>query len=181
MQERLESTTLGRTVVTAFVVVALAGALVMNLPESELRARILRTARPVFNAMGLEQTWSMFSPDPRPFALDLRARVTYADGGGAEWRVPRGGTGLGDRTLGAYRSYHWQKWMEWARSDEHADLWEPTARWVARRYARAGRIPVRVVLVRRFYDIPEPGAERPPWKEFEYFTYEVPRAPERSR
>jgi hypothetical protein len=172
VQERIESTAPGRAVITAFIVLALAGAVIMNVPDSEWRARILRTARPVLNAIGLEQSWSMFSPDPRSFALDLRARITYADGGTAEWRVPRGGTGLGDRTLGAYRAYHWQKWMEWARSDARAELWEPTARWVARRYARAGRVPVRVVLVRRFYDIPEPGAERPPWREFAYYTYE---------
>lgn len=167
MQERLESSVAGRAGISVFLAVTVLGLLVWNLPDSRLRSEALRVASPYVLATGLDQNWGVFSPDPRRQSLDLVARVRYADGGRETLRIPRG-----DPVVGSYWDYRWWKWVEWATTDAHQHLWEPTAVWFARRARAGGGEPVTVTLVRRWYDVLPPGTgpSRTGWREYAYYT-----------
>jgi hypothetical protein len=167
VQERLESSPAGRAVISGFVVVTLLALVFWNLPDSEIKHRALKVVRPYITALSIDQNWGVFSPDPRRESVELIARVEYADGSEETLGVPRGGD-----FVGAYWDYRWRKWMEWTRSDSHPNLWDQAARWFARVAARGGGQPVRVTLVRRWYDVlpPGPGPERTDWREFAYYT-----------
>jgi hypothetical protein len=143
IQERLEATRLGRLAISAFLVVTLVAVITTNLPESNLRRQVQRASEPYLHAIGLDQAWRLFAPEPRRFTIGLRASVTYADGSGDTWRPPVAGD-----LVGGYWDYHWQKWLEWVMDVRHRELWRPAAEFVAREHTRAGRRPVRVTLVR---------------------------------
>ena len=170
IQERVESSAAGRFVISVVLILTLVTLVVWSAPDSRLRQRLFPTARAYLTVTGLEQSWETYSPDPRRQVLEFQARVEYADGTRQIWRVPRGG-----RVVGTYREYRWRKWVEHVRDDTMKDLWRPAAVYAARRGQRDGRMPVRVTLVRRWYDIPPPGAvdRHPPWHEFAYYTLDI--------
>jgi hypothetical protein len=171
LQERFESTPAGRVAISLFIVVTLAFVVVTNLPRSSLRHDVLVPGQPYLNALGLDQRWNVFAPEPRKQAIDLVSLVTFSDGSQTEWRLPSRAA-----LVGAYSDYRWRKWLENATADAHRELWRPQALWIARNASSAGRRPVRVVLVRRFYDLLPPGTtpDRGPWKEFAYYTLDLP-------
>jgi hypothetical protein len=170
VQERLESTAVGRAVISAFVLVTVAALVFWNLPDSEIKRRALTVVRPYITALGIEQNWGVFAPDPRRESLELVARVQYADGSERTLEVPRGGP-----VIGEYWDYRWRKWYEWARADAYMNLWDPAARWFARVAAEEGGMPVRVTLVRRWRETlpPGPGPARSEWHEFAYYTLDL--------
>jgi hypothetical protein len=143
LQERLETTVFGRALISAFLLVTLASIVFANLPQSKLRRDVLRADEYYLNAAGVDQTWSLFAPEPRRQSVALRARVQYANGSTHTWRVPRG-----DDLIGSYWDYHWQKWLEFVVDDNHADLWKPAAQFIARDCDGPGRRSVRVTLIR---------------------------------
>jgi hypothetical protein len=170
MQERLESTRLGRVLISAFLIVTLLGLLTTSVLESHLRTKLLRVEHSFLYATGLTQNWGVFSPNPRRQVIELRARIVYGDGTTETWRPPRA-----DPFIGAYWDFHWLKWVEYVILDDHrGDLWRPAATWIARAHATRDHRPVRVTLVRRWYDLPPPGHPAPhPWHEFAYYTLTV--------
>ena len=133
----------------------------MNLPDSELKRQVDRAGRPYLNAIGLDQGWGAFAPEPRRTSIDLVARIRYEDGTKRTWHYPRGGP-----VFAAYSDYRWRKWLEWMVVYEQPDLRNPLAVWLARRERAAGRRPLRVVLVARWRNIPPPSwqPEAPPTK-----------------
>ena len=175
MQERLESTSVGRAVISVLIVVLVLSLVLWNLPDSELKAQSDVAVRPIIMVTGLNQNWGVFAPDPRRQTLDLVARVRYADGNERTIAYPRGG-----RIFGSYWDYRWRKWYEAVRTDRHEGLWQPAAAWFAQREKAAGRRPVAVTLVRRWYDLypPGKGPEHGPWEEYGFYTYDVPASQE---
>ena len=168
MQQRLESSIVGRVLVSLFIVVILAAVVVWNLPpSSELGRQGQYRLNPVVNATGLDQTWAVFAPDPPRQEFELEARVAYDDGTERTWRVPRG-----DPVVGGYRDYRWLKWAEWITSGGHVVLWRPAAAWIAHQEQRAGRRPVSVTLVRKVFDLPI-GTGRASPNAVELHTYPV--------
>jgi hypothetical protein len=165
VQERIEASAVGRAFISAFVVVTIVGLIFWNLPQSKLRRQGLSVLGPYVRAVGLDQNWGVFAPDPRRTTLDFRARVQFADGTTEMWRVPRGGD-----LFGAYWDYRWLKWMEWATMDVHRQLWAPAADFIARDIAD-GRRPTRIQLIRRWYELPPPGSDRPrsSWQVFTFY------------
>ena len=145
-----------------------AAMLLTNLPDSELRRQTIEVAGPYVNALGLDQNWGVFAPDPRREVIALEARVAYAGGGTARWRPPESGA-----LVGAYRDYRWRKFLENAVSDRYRRLWRPTADFAVREVGRrrGGRRAVGVSLVRRFYELRPPGAQpqRGPWHRARFF------------
>lgn len=170
MQERLESSVAGRWAISVFLIATLASLIVWNLPASEIQRKALKVVRPYVTALSLEQNWGVFAPDPRRQTLDFFARVRYADGSEEEVRMPTGGD-----FVGAYWDYHWWKWVESVTNDQRDGLWKPAAVWFARRATTDTRKPVRVTLVRRWYELfpPGPGPSRGPWQEAEYYTLDI--------
>jgi hypothetical protein len=173
LQERLESSPAGRAVISVLATATVLALVLWNLPDdSELQQQSTRVVRPFMLASGLNQNWGVFAPDPRRQVLDFVARVEYADGTSDVETIPRGG-----RLIGGYWDYRWRKWYEWVRTDSHEELWQPAAVWFAGRAKTEGRQPVRVTLVRRWYDNfpPGDGQDHGPWHEFAFDTYDVPQ------
>jgi hypothetical protein len=170
VQERLESSVAGRWAISVFLIATLASLIVWNMPASEIQRKALKVVRPYVTALSLEQNWGVFAPDPRRQTLDFFARVRYADGSEEEVRMPTGGD-----FVGAYWDYHWWKWVESVTNDQRDGLWKPAAVWFARRATTDSRKPVRVTLVRRWYELfpPGPGPSRGPWQEAEYYTLDI--------
>jgi hypothetical protein len=161
MQAKLESTRIGRLLISLFVVATVAAMVVWNLPSSKLRTEGLRLTGPYVRAVGLDQNWSVFAPDPYRDSFVLSARITYADGTTGTWAVPEGGD-----AIGAYWDFRWGKWAEWTIAG-HADLCRGTAAYAASRPAGEGRSPVQVELVVRRRPNARPGQDpsQEPWKE----------------
>ena len=174
LQQRLESSRSGRWVISAFLVLTLGGILIANLPDGAVQRRLAKVTAPYMNATGLDQRWSMFAPDPRTEILYLEARVVHADGRVTMWHPPVDDGAL----LGAYRDYHWRKFVEHAvlrtgSPDAWPQLWEPLARYIAAQEADDGVQPVSVTLVKRSAFILPPDGSMPgrtPYKAYDYYT-----------
>jgi hypothetical protein len=162
-----------RALLSGLICLFLVGIVAVNLPDSELRKQLLVPGGPVLNAVGLDQNWRIFAPDPRRESVALEARLSLADGGQRTWRP----VALGD-LFGAYRDYRWRKWVELVRRDDHSALWDHTARWIAARVSNeTGRGVIRLALVRRWRPLNPPGVQPPqgPWKEYVFFRMGSPR------
>lgn len=169
MQARLESSRIGRAVISLIVTAVLAVLLIVNLPDSLIKTWLLdhgisRTLR----ATGLDQNWGVFS-DVRRLSVYVEGRVENADGSTVTTEVPhRPG-------LAAFADYRWHKYSEQLRLDDNRRLWDPFARLLADRERARGHTPMRVTLVRRFADTlpPGPGPERKDWTSFTFHTLEL--------
>lgn len=164
LQARLEASAIGRALISLFVIGTVFSVLVVNLPGSQLKDRLLVPFGPVLRASGLDQNWGVFS-DVRTVSVFVEGRVLDADGSTTVIPIPT------RRGLAALSDYRWQKYGEQVRLDDHRDLWRPYATWLAEDARGAGRIPVRVSLVRRFADSlpPGPGPERKQYQSFTFF------------
>src|SRR5580765_7701726 len=118
LQERFESTTLGRVVISVFILAVFVALLTANLPVSRLQNLLTRADHHFVFALGFDQSWGVFAPDPRQQTIDVTAHVTFDDGSRATWHVPRR-----DPVVGEYTDYRWLKWAEYVVSPIHSDLW----------------------------------------------------------
>lgn len=152
-QHRFEQSSFGRGVLSTLIVVSLIAIVAINLPNSDLRQQLLRPAQPYLNAVGLDQNWSLFAPNPRRVVIDVSAAVTYDDGRVAQWTFPHDGA-----LIGAYRDYRWRKWEENLVSPANAGpLWQRAALWAASRETRVGHAVKKVALVERYASLEPPG------------------------
>jgi hypothetical protein len=161
--ERLEASQAGRVLLSICLAFVLVGIVVFNLPESKLKAKVSTATRPVVNALGLNQNWNVFAPDPRRQSIGLEARVTMSDGSQRIWRPYRGGD-----LVGSYRDYRWGKWVENVRLDRNRKLWPAVASWVARNEGSGVR---RVVLIRHWREVEPPGASSSEGPQMSYAFY----------
>ena len=109
LQERLESSPAGQVLISLAIVATLLTVLVINLPESHVRREASKVTQPYANAIGVDQAWGVFAPDPRREVVGLVARITYADGRTEDWEPPQRGA-----LVGGYSDYHWRKLLELA-------------------------------------------------------------------
>ncbi|MEA2299391.1 MAG: hypothetical protein QOF77_2327 [Solirubrobacteraceae bacterium] len=170
MQERTESSEFGRGLISMFLIVTLGFIAATNLPSSPLRDKLMRSGQPYLNALGLDQSWAIFAPDPRRAVIDLRAVVRYDDGSTRTWRIPHD-----DPVIGTFRDYRWRKWLENVIADANPQLWRPAALWVAGQETRPGRRAVQVTLVRRVAPLQPPGQSpsQLPWQEKLFYTLDI--------
>ncbi len=166
--QRVESSAAGQLVLSLVMAVLIGCVALWNLPGGRAHDAVRPVVGTVVQAVGLEQDWALFAPDPRSFGVGVYATVTHRDGRTDTWAPPHNG-----RFLAPYRTYRWQKYVERLRADDEAALWDPTARWVAR---QAGTDVVRVVLTRTFRDVAVPGdgTARPPTGRFDFYTLTLP-------
>jgi hypothetical protein len=153
LQRSLESSDIGRALISAFILVTLAGVLITNLSDSKLKRDLDRRSGSYLASVGLDQGWGMFAPDTRPYAVHMYARVRFDDGQTRNWDPPRNGD-----LVGAYRDYHWQKWMEIVVHSSR--LWRQAALYAAKHTDGEGAQPVDVTLVHRVRANFPPGSER---------------------
>ena len=76
------------------------------MPDSVIKNGLMVPAQPYLNLTGLDQSWSIFSPNPRPRTVYVLARVERSDGSVAVHPIP---TGIGPSE---YWGYRWQKYEE---------------------------------------------------------------------
>jgi hypothetical protein len=157
LQRRFEETIAGRVVISIFIVVTLLAVLTANLPVSRLQDVLLTPAHRYIYATGLDQSWGVFSPDPRRQVIHLTADVTFADGTTKKWEIHKRNS-----LVGAYVDYRWLKWQEFVVSPGFGDeLGRPLALYVARRFATPAERPVKVVLTNHYYALSQPGIPQP--------------------
>jgi hypothetical protein len=166
--ERLERSAAGQAALSALMLAVLAAIVMWNLPAGRPHDRAVQVAGPAVQALGLEQDWALFAPDPRAFSVGVFADITYRDGHVKRWEPPHNGL-----LLSPYRTYRWQKYVERLRADDNSQLWEPTARWIAR---DAGGEVVQVKLTRTFRDAVKPGdgTARPATGSYVFYTLDLP-------
>ena len=87
-----------RIVITIFLLITLAAVLVQNMPTSVTKAGLIVAAQPYLNLTGLDQGWSIFSPNPRQQSVFVLARIDRADGSVELRPIP---TGIGLSAYGA--------------------------------------------------------------------------------
>jgi hypothetical protein len=153
------------TVVMAAVVGSL---LLWNLPAGRARDSARPTAGAFVQVVGLEQDWALFAPNPRSYSVGVYATITHRDGRVETWVPPHNGL-----LLSPYRTYRWQKYVERLRGDDYSNIWEPSARWIAREH---GDDVTKVVLTRTFQDAQVPGTKggRPGVGRFDFYTLDLP-------
>lgn len=158
-----------RWLLNAVLLVTVTGVILFNMPDSVVKRRLLPPVRPYVTALGLNQAWNLFSPDPSRRSLFVEARLRFADGSIDTLAVPEGDPWIGDK-----RFYRWRKWQRRVRLDSNRELWPATAVYIGAPYLVDPRGLVSVGLIRRWSETPEPwGAERRVWQEFEFFELDV--------
>jgi hypothetical protein len=151
----MEASDVGRTVISAFIVLILVAVLSENLPSSSLQRGLAEVSRPLVRALNIRQVWGVFAPDPRRQTVDLSARILFDDGRVETWRPPDGLP-----FPNSYRDVRWRRWAESiSRPDLQAAISLPTAQWLARRYTTEHRRPARVELILRTQNLLPPGEE----------------------
>jgi hypothetical protein len=148
--------------------VIVGGLVLFNMPAGRPREAVRPQVDSFAHALGLEQDWALFAPNPRSYSVGVYATLTHRDGRVETWVPPHNGL-----LLSPYRNYRWQKYIERLRADDYRNLWEPTARWLAREH---GGDVTRVVLTRTFQDAQVPGSKggRPATGRFDFYTLELP-------
>jgi hypothetical protein len=153
--QRLESSDLGRVVLSAVIVVLLICLVAYAIPDSAPKRALLRPALPLLAATGLGQGWGMFAPEPRREEIDVAVQVREADGRVVTWRMPSRSA-----LFGADSDYRWRKWLEW-HFLPGVDAAPATAAYVVDQQRAAGLHPVRVTVIRRLARLAPPGRHAP--------------------
>lgn len=167
LSERIERSSWGRLLLSAFVVLVLLAQIGTHLPSSALEREVGDSSNRLVRLLASEQSWGVFAPDPRPTSLGFEARITHADGSTEVWELPDGAP-----LVENLRYYRWRKWLERVRADRYQDIWEPTARWVAEEHDDEDNPVVRVELV-RFFRQNELEGRQPPYEQFTYYTLDL--------
>jgi hypothetical protein len=118
-----------------------------NIPASPIRNTVDIVWSPAINA-GFDQSWEVFSPNPRDLTILVVAILEYDDDSTAEWTVPDF-----DPVIGTLRSYRWRKWQERVRLDSNERYWDSSAAWIAEHNRLDGRRPHTVRLLRRWTEL----------------------------
>ena len=158
-----------RIMITTFIVVTLGAVLTQNMPDSAIKDGLMVVARPYVSVTGLDQSWSIFSPNPRTRSAYILARVERADGSVALRPMP---TGIGPSS---YWEYRWRKYGERLSGPKGRALWRPYAEWVVGQDRSEGGEPVRVTLLRRTSKNlpPGPRADALPFADEDFYTVPV--------
>jgi hypothetical protein len=153
--QRFETSRFGEAVISCVVVVVLLIGVVWSLPDAEIKSWLTRLLQPVASATGLEQSWRMYAPEPLQRLEFLEVRVTMANGVQRVWTNPRG-----DRVVGAFAWYHWQKVKENVVHDPGSRA--GVAHWVVHRLTGRSERAVRVQMILRTESLPAPGTNVSP-------------------
>jgi hypothetical protein len=152
LQERFESTALGRIVISIFLLIVLVTLVTANLPDSTLQEDLLKADKYILYGAALDQSWEVFAPDPRRETIHVQAQIRFSDGSQKTWEINRR-----NPVIGSYEDYRWLKWAEYVVSPAYPELSRPIAVYLARKYDSPGRHPTQVTLTNRWYALQPPG------------------------
>ena len=170
LQERVDSSPIGRAVISGFILFIIAILLGANLPDSPIKSQINSVVAPMRGVLALGQSWSVFAPNPRRESWEVKARITYSDGTVGTWSKPNG-----DAFIGEYRFHRWVKYAEQVWQRRHRGIWPHLAIWLVRTHDSPIRHPVRIELIRRWQPLNPPGSKvtHEPWKERTFYVFPV--------
>lgn len=154
-----EATPVGKGVITVVILALLATLAYTNLPDSAVRADLQPGFGPTAAALGLNQDWSLFAPDPTRRSSWLVAEVELADGTVRTWRPPGNGEGF----WSPYRGYRWRKWADSViRHRARPEMLPSAARFAAGQVTEGDdRVEVvRLIVIRDDPEHPERPRER---------------------
>jgi hypothetical protein len=151
---RFERSRIGEVLISGLVIVVVLIGVVWNLPDSRIKRTSIPTLHPIAASVGLQQSWQMYAPEPISALETLEVRVTMADGSNRLWTWHRG-----DRLVGPFSWYRWQKLKEQAIRDPNSRA--GIARWAVRKLTVPAENPVRVQMMFRNELLPAPGADGP--------------------
>jgi hypothetical protein len=153
LQERIEQSAFGRGILSTLIAFTLVAIAVINLPASYLRTKVLKGTGAYVDALGLDQNWLVFAPNPRSYSIAISAVVTFAGGHTTVWRPPLDGA-----LVGTYRDYRWRKWEENVTVPANGPvLWRSAALWAAAHVPPTGRPVTEVQLIEQFANNNPPG------------------------
>lgn len=141
--------------ISGLVAVVLITGVVWSLPDAEFKRWLTPVLQPVASAAGLEQSWRIYAPEPLQRLEFLEVRVTMADGVQRVWTNPRG-----DRVVGAFAWYRWQKVKENLVREPASRA--GVAHWVVHRLTGRSERAAHVQMILRTESLPPPGTDGPP-------------------
>lgn len=158
-----------RIMISIFVVVTLGAVFAQTMPDSTIKDGLVTVTRPYLNVTGLDQSWSIFSPNPRAKSVFILARVERVDGSVSLRPMPAS-TGPA-----SYWQYRWRKYGEQLSGSGGRELRRSYAEWVVDQDRSEGGEPVRVTLVRRTSKNTPPGprADSRPFVDEDFYTAPV--------
>src|SRR5689334_4127574 len=162
-----------RAVISVLLVFTIVAVVSNFIFAPKLQKAMFTVTRPYTSAVGIDQNWGVFAPDPRPQTIGMRARIFYADGTTEWWNPPES-----NPVTGEYVDYRWRKWLEYIVNPGYrTTLFEPLAAWLARTHSDAHHVPVRIAFVSRWFDLYAPGTVKgrlhSDWREGAYYTVPV--------
>jgi hypothetical protein len=150
LSQRFEKTVAGEALISALVTAALMIAVVWNLPDSDIKRSAQPALAPLAVSSGTDQVWTMYAPDPIKRIEVLEIYVMMADGSDRMWSFNQG-----DRLIGQFHWYHWQKLKE--QVIRQPNIRAGLALWVVRHLTRPGEQPHKVEMILRFEELLPPG------------------------
>lgn len=157
-------TLIGRLLTSIVLIALVAMTVIWNLPDSPVEDRLKNTIRPVVLAVGLQQGWELFAPNPTRTVVHVSAEVQLESGEITTFEFP-----AGDNGIGALRQYRWRKYLRRLRLPDYRRLWAPAAEWVADQYDEE---VVSVRLVREEAVISHPLSDTLDFEREVFFTWE---------
>jgi hypothetical protein len=151
---RFERSIAGEALISVFVTVAVLIGVVWNLPNSDIKQSLTPALRPIATATGLQQRWQMYAPEPISSLESIQVRVRMAEGPDRVWAWQQG-----DRLIGPFSWYHWQKLKEQMVRESAGRA--GVAHWVVRELTTPGEQPVGVQMLFRNEQLPPPGRNAP--------------------
>ncbi|MBJ8346151.1 hypothetical protein [Antrihabitans sp. YC2-6] len=168
VQERFERTGFGKFVISFVAVAIILIGLTWSIPNSPIKQWAIPFVRPVAIAGGLDQSWSVFAPDPPRSLNTFEVHVLMADQTMRPWNVPRG-----NPIWGHYDWYRFQKLKEWILTPNSGINMGDFIHWVVREVTYPGESPVLVELVSKVESLPPPGTDVAPTEEFHVLYQEI--------
>lgn len=157
-------TVVGRIVLSLVFIAIVVTTVIWNLPDSDIEDDLRLAVQPYVLAVGLQQGWELFAPNPTRTVVRVTAEVHFESGEVVIHEFPGGNNGVE-----ALREYRWRKYLRRLRLGDYRRLWTPAAEWVAHQYDE----PVTMVrLVREEAVIDDPLADSLLFEREVFYTWE---------
>ncbi len=149
-----------KPVLTVFILAHIIGLTAYCLPPSFARDGLLSPLLPYIRFCGLDQSWTVFAPNPPKCSTYLSADVEFADGTSKEWEFPR----VEKRTwLDKMPAERYRKWANDNIGDaEQAVAWPDAIRYIAGLQNKRENPPVFITLLKHEIETPAPGSVQKP-------------------